>query len=1112
MLRNKALLVGVEQFAALRADAEELSLTDVVRPPLDFVNEVVPEVERAFVDLGYDTTVLREPERPELVLAVSGVLDSDDSGIIVHVVSHGEMGDDDNRLDVVPACGRTGLGTNVSDWVSTAQQRNNPALFLLDLCRAGKAARLPWLTALGGHDARVWVIAGAGPDEDAFDGRFSTAVAAVLAQLAKDGLGTDPSRRYVSFQTVARRIAERVEAMPGLPQRVHATPIDPAQRVAELPFFPNPRYSDDPQREARQAIESPLRSFLDELDDVLDSEHFLGRVGSHFAGRRKQLRVLARWMDGGFPTSGLRVVVGSPGVGKSALLGALVCSAHPVLADAVPHVRARLGASGCPSRNDHLGAVHARQRRAEELIASLARQFAFSKTGDGWTVLDLIREFKALPTTPVVVVDAVDEALHPQQVMSELLFPLAAATRMDDTPVCRLLVGLRPWDQFATLSDLAVRDGELLDLDEVTPAEVRADIEDYLNARLADLPRYAAAAQRPVRERLAATMAKRLVRRRSHPSGPEWGAFLVAGMFAGYLNGIAPATTAEEAERLGETVPRTLPEVLELDLGVHQFGEKLRATLAALAHAKGEGMPAEVAGLVAAGFADGMRAEDVVNCLDAGRFYLRTTVERDGTTLYRLLHQSLADYLRRFPTVRPAHDVDASYSSAPAQASLVLDRILSAVRGGEWGRWSSVPPYLVRHTIHHAVEAGRVDELLVDVEFLVHADSASLRPELRRATGTAARVNADVYERAWAARPHGGQYSDLADRRWVLAVEAARHGEPVLAERFVADTGPEGWAPRWAATVSPDGGWTTAVACGVVDDRRFIAVAGSTGAVRIRDAASGDPIGEPLTGHRGHVSAVATTDLAGRQVVVTGGADTTVRVSDVASGDLVTAFEAGCGWINAIACVRLRGRAVAVVCGDESVRLWDLASAEPVGGPQDGHRWARAVACVDPDGHPVVVTGSNDHGVRIWDVDGGMLLHPPMRGHRDRVYAASCGVLGGRTIAITGGDDDAVHVWDIATGRPVDRPLVGHTSWVSAVACTAVDGRPVAFSGGFDRTVRMWDLATATCRAVLVMPVEVHAVSVSPDGGLVVCSGPDVLVFDRLATRDHSSGTNGVTT
>jgi hypothetical protein len=436
--QSRALLFGVGDFTARVPVDEEPALESRVWPPLDFVHDVTSLVEQAFGDLHYEVAVLRNPDRAALVGAIGRQLDMDDSCLVVHVVSHGEVGDDDNRLEVVPACGRTGLGTNVSEWVSTAQQRRTPVLFLLDLCRAGRAARLPWLVGRAGRDARAWVIASAGPDEDAFDGRFSMSVAAVLAQLAKDGLGTDSSRRFVSFQTVARRIAERVEAMPGMPQQVHATPIDPAQGTPELPFFPNPRFVDDPQLRVRQAIESPLRSFLDELDDVLDAEHFLGRVGSYFAGRRQQLRILTRWMDGSAPTSGLRVVTGSPGVGKSALIGALVCAAHPVLADAVPHVRGRLEATCCPSRNDRLGAVHARQRRFEELISSLARQFGLSESGEGWTVSRLISGLAALPSTPVIVVDAVDEALDPVRVMNEFLLPLALAKQVSKPRGCHV--------------------------------------------------------------------------------------------------------------------------------------------------------------------------------------------------------------------------------------------------------------------------------------------------------------------------------------------------------------------------------------------------------------------------------------------------------------------------------------------------------------------------------------------------------------------------------------------------------------------------------------------------------------------------------------------------
>ncbi|MGW4529215.1 hypothetical protein [Amycolatopsis sp. NPDC004378] len=213
-----------------------------------------------------------------------------------------------------------------------------------------------------------------------------------------------------------------------------------------------------------------------------------------------------------------------------------------------------------------------------------------------------------------------------------------------------------------------------------------------------------------------------------------------------------------------------------------------------MAHSLGEGAPADVVGFLAAGFCSTAGEDRVRASLDAGRFYLRTTVEQDGTTLYRLLHQSLADYLRRYPmSVIAENDPD----DAGSHAGVVFDRLLSAVRAGRWGRWSSVPPYLLRHAIHHAIEAARVDDLLFDIEFLLHADPASLTPELYRAKAVAAQQNAEVYFRAldhWAFRS-----GDPATRRRIFAVEAARHGAGALSGRIAAEFPAAGWSPRWGS-------------------------------------------------------------------------------------------------------------------------------------------------------------------------------------------------------------------------------------------------------------------------------------------------------------------------
>ena len=53
---------------------------------------------------------------------------------------------------------------------------------------------------------------------------------------------------------------------------------------------------------------------------------------------------------------------------------------------------------------------------------------------------------------------------------------------------------------------------------------------------------------------------------------------------------------------------------------------------------------------------------------------------------------------------------------------------------------------------------------------------------------------------------------------------------------------------------------------------------GWEGVVRVWDARSGLPRGEPLTGHKGGVNTVAVAELAGEVLIVSGGSDGTVRV------------------------------------------------------------------------------------------------------------------------------------------------------------------------------------------------------------------------------------------
>ncbi|MEV7142398.1 hypothetical protein [Streptomyces tauricus] len=117
------------------------------------------------------------------------------------------------------------------------------------------------------------------------------------------------------------------------------------------------------------------------------------------------------------------MVTVSPGAGKSAVLGALVSAAHPQLTEQAAHIRERLPGACRPAFHEQLTAVQARQRALPDVLAALARQLHLPKTADRWTTDTFMDALRVLPEPPVLVVDALDEAIDPSHVTQGLLLP-----------------------------------------------------------------------------------------------------------------------------------------------------------------------------------------------------------------------------------------------------------------------------------------------------------------------------------------------------------------------------------------------------------------------------------------------------------------------------------------------------------------------------------------------------------------------------------------------------------------------------------------------------------------------------------------------------------------
>jgi WD40 repeat protein len=108
---------------------------------------------------------------------------------------------------------------------------------------------------------------------------------------------------------------------------------------------------------------------------------------------------------------------------------------------------------------------------------------------------------------------------------------------------------------------------------------------------------------------------------------------------------------------------------------------------------------------------------------------------------------------------------------------------------------------------------------------------------------------------------------------------------------------------------------------------------------------------------------------------------------------------------------------------------------------------------LSPDGSRAVIAGGAYGLVRVYEVDTGRTLSPPL--HDGHVPSARFAPDGRRVL--TGSSDTTARVWDAATGSPVGPPL-RHPKFVRDAAFSPDGQRVVTYAS--DATVRVWEAAT----------------------------------------------------
>jgi WD40 repeat protein len=901
----------------------------------------------------------------------------------------------------------------------------------------------------------LWFLASARRKDVAEDGAF---VAALTEAVETTTGRTGQRQQYLDLTELVKAVNERFEA-DGLGQRAELA----CGLVTGLaPFLPNTGYTEElppigTDLEVQRRVAA--RDLTEHFGPRSRGVEFESEQGLYFSGRVHVLSELVAWLTAEDGDGRGRVVTGSPGCGKSAVLGRVVA-----LSDA--RYRDRLDLAGVdPATVVPAGcvtaAVHARHKRLEEVVERLSTALEIEADGAAALLQELTRRGRQGPPL-VIVVDAVDEAGsdtaadagghgEPRRITRELLRP------MSEIQGVRLLVGTRH-ELVGPLGPTFV----CMDLDQPQYRASADDVAGYVTRVL--LASEEAEVRTPYRglRDLARTVACGVAEKAA-------GVYLYARTTARTLRS---DVTPVDVSRPGwaDGLPSEVGEAFDDYLA--RFGPdepRVRRMLIALAFSEGKGLPRGRTWTAMSTVISGVRCteEDVSWALDVAEAYIAEVIDDDRRSVYRLYHKALAEHLRATAD-RPPEEIQRS----------VVDALRSLVplASGEQPDWFVAVPYVRQHLSTHAAAAGGLAAIIEDPGFLLASEPLALLRAFSSIEGEGPRRIRSSYEqvahRLTSDRPVGERAADLQ-------LSARRCEANELADRIDELGVALPWSARWAWW-STSGvhrllqGHTKTVGCVAVGelDGRPIAVTGSEDeTARVWDLTSQRQIGEPLPVGTS-VSAVAIGELGDYTVALTGAADGTVKVWDLSAGqEYGEALTGHTNRVESIAIGAFNGRSVVLTASaDGTARIWDLVERHQLGAELAAHkRTVRDADLGQLDGRPVAITGGDDKAVHIWDLtdvfDGGdaRLDGSPLIGPADAVTAVCAAEFDGRTVALVGDAAGMLSRWDLTDRRQIGEPVMAHVYWSGSGVRSAVTGllkgRPVALTCGRGEA-RLWDLRT----------------------------------------------------
>ncbi|MFF6779533.1 hypothetical protein [Streptomyces sp. NPDC012510] len=793
-----------------------------------------------------------------------------------------------------------------------------------------------------------------------------------------------------------------------------------------------------------------------------------------FTGRHDALRRIVTWLSRPADNRSGLIVAGGPGSGKTALLGLVASLADPRHQSHVPKERVGVGGAALPPPDSFAVVIYA---------AGLAAE----------VISDALTHATRLPagSTPVVLIDAVDEADEPVLLVDAVLKPLLLEGSV------RLVLGIRT-EHAIELGDLC----EIVDLDGdfADPEGMRRHVEHVL---------LQAAETSPFRSAPSETVSQ-VAEGVARAAGPS---FLVGRLLARML--AARAEPPDLRSGWEAELPRLPGEILEQDLSERlgrEQAERALDLLRPLAFAEGNGLPDED---IWAGLAGRM----------AGRRYDYTDVRwlrehvgshavkssDQGHVVYQPHHLSLAEHLRKVPSPQSVHRcfVDFLVDHTPVRPDGTRD-------------WQRASFYTRAYLATHIAKAGGHDvlnELVLDPAYLLGAIPYRLLgaldghrlPSDRDMTEVRAAINA--YRQA--ATDFRRSAPELHPAALDLAVNT--HNARTLRARMDPVPHSSPWRARWVDMRPRRSGYTLTKLSGEVTRMsafryagdQHLAVASDAGEIEVwnldadhrvirgtaaegkhitgLDTVTGNgqvfmatssasrvqlwevfgahqPLGSWPIGHAAsdsETSIVAFAELGGELLLFCMTDDYLLHRFDVRASTSLPALPmtSACDFMRSNATVVVipgEGRPTAVVSAWHSVQLVDLETGRAEHCPA-GHGYAKGIRTVPGTDPPQFLAGKDSHRIFLVHLDRSPQR---IRDCPESVWDVDVCTRDDTTFAVAGYDycERPLEVFSLTRPGVTISDFYDTRSAVSQVRVLGLNhGRSVIAAGERSGSVRIWD-------------------------------------------------------